>query len=705
MARSAATLIENNFVKGLITEATGLNYPENSCIETWDCEFDFFGRVARRLGQDLELNYTDKVIDKTASAINTYHWKNVLGDGSVSLIVTQVGNTLYFYSTENPASLSANVLASTINLSVYTPATAPEARLYDCQFTDGLGKLYVFHPYLENFYITYDANTDTVSGTQYTLKVRDFEGAIADPNAVDTRPTSTLAALNASHKYNLFNQGWAKADLTTPELTAWDTARTDMPSNADVWWDFKNASDAFDTTTIVNSARGNSPAPNGHFIMTAYNMDRSTISGIASLATTTSGTARTSTGAFHAGRVFYSGINSASYNGKIYFSQIVERDTQLGFCYQVNDPTSETLFDLLPADGGVISIPEAGTIYKLFSMANGLLVFGYRGVWFITGSTGIGFTATDYTVSKISSVRTISASSFVEVNGVPMWWNTDGIFTVQGAQGGPQVQSVSISSIQAFFNSIPNNAKIYAKGEFNPLAQTVQWLFASVAPSTTEEQHAFDAVLNFNVLTGAFYPWTINTTYAQVHGLVVVDGVGGATSEEIVVDEAAVTVVDSLGNIVVANLLTNTAVLPRTKFFTSHVVSGSTKFTWSEHRQETYLDWELLTPVDYISYFVTGYKLHGSAMTKFQPMYVNVYNEGIGAAYIQGIWDYAHETSTGRYSTAQLMVFNDPNYTNQSKRVKIRGHGKTLQYHVKSVTGEAFNIAGWSSFETGNTAP
>jgi hypothetical protein len=704
MARSAATLVENNFVKGLITEATGLNYPENSCIETWDCEFDFFGRVARRLGIDLELNHTDKAIDKTASAITTYTWKNVTGDGAVSFIVTQIGNTLYFYSTENTSSLSANILVSTINLSTYTPVGAPAARLYDCQFTDGLGKLYIFHPYLEHFYVTYDANTDTVSATTYTLKVRDFEGDTADPYTVAERPTSTLAALNGPHRYNLYNQGWAKSDLSTPELSAWDTAFTTMPSNADVWWDFKNASDAFDTTTVVNSGRGNSPAPNGHFIMTAYNLDRTTISGLASLTTTTSGTARASCGAFHAGRVFFSGVNATGYTGKIYFSQIIEKAPQVGYCYQANDPTSETLFDLLPADGGVISMPEAGTIYKLFSMANGLLVFAYRGVFFITGSTGIGFTATDYTVSKISSVRTVSANSFVDVNGVPMWWNTDGIFTVQGAQGGPQVQSVSISTIQSFFNSIPNNAKPFAKGEFNPLAQTVQWLFASTEPGTTEEQHTFDAILNFNVLTGAFYPWTIDTIHASVHGLVVVDGVGGTTVEETVVDEAAVTVVDSLGNTVVANILSNASVLPRTKFLTSHE-DGGTKFTWAEHRDEDYVDWDTLGAENYTSYFVTGYKIHGNAMTKFQPMYVNVYNEGEGAAYIQGIWDYAHETSTGRYSSRQLMTFDDPNYTNLSKRVKIRGHGRTLQYHVASVPGEPFNIAGWSSFETGNTAP
>lgn len=706
MTRSAAQVIENNFSKGLITEATGLNYPENSCVETWDCEFDFFGRVARRLGYTFELNATGVAIDKTSAAINTYHWKNVTGDGVISLVVLQVGNILYFYNTTNPNSLSLGLIASTITLTGYSPGGAPEPRLHDCQFADGLGKLYVFHPYLNNIYVTYNASTGAVAATQYSLTIRDLEGAVADPYAIDNRPTTTVGAMDVNHAYNLYNQGWAKADLTTPELTAWDAARSDIPSNCDVWWTFKNGSDVFDTTTVPNSGRGNTPANKGHFILNAYNQDRNTASGLSNVAPTTSGVARTSTGAFHAGRVFYAGINATGYTAKIYFTQIIERDTQLGSCYQVNDLTSEDLFDLLPADGGVISIPEAGTIYKLFSTTNGLLVFAYRGVWLITGSTGIGFTATDFTVNPISSIRSVSASSFVNVNGVPMWWNTDGIFTYQGVQGGTQVQSMSLSTIQSFYNEIPNSSKVSAKGYFNPLTQTVQWLFRTTSPSTTEEQYSFDAILNFNVLTNAFYPWTIPDSNNKVHSLIVVDGLSGQIQESLVVDDTATQVVDNSGNNVVAFLLTNSSVQPKTKFLTSFDFEGNNLITWSECANEAYLDWisSYISPLDYTSYFITGYRTHGNAQTKFSPMYTYVFNEGIGKAYIQGIWDYAIANRTGRYSTKQLLSYESPDYSNQHKRVKIRGQGLTLQYYVHSLPGEPFNIVGWSTMETANQA-
>src|SRR4051812_28358624 len=107
MPKQTQVSVMHDFKTGLITEASGVNFPENACVETENCEFDLLGKATRRQGFDFEENYTTQTVDKTLSAISTYFWRNVTGDGVISFAVTQIGNTLYFYDASNTTSLSA----------------------------------------------------------------------------------------------------------------------------------------------------------------------------------------------------------------------------------------------------------------------------------------------------------------------------------------------------------------------------------------------------------------------------------------------------------------------------------------------------------------------------------------------------------------------------------------------------------------------
>lgn len=721
MPRQAGVVVDNDLTKGLITEATGLNFPENACTDTINCVFDEISRVTRRKGFDYEVGFVNKTIDRDDSAVVQYLWKNVGGNGSISFVVIQVGLTLYFYEITGAGALSTGALVSTVNLASFAVSGAPSAIGTECAFTNGLGYLFVTNQYLDPFFVSYNSVTQTFTATRISLEIRDFEG-VDDGLDVENRPST----LSNAHKYNLYNQGWYITALygassgsssgTANVLTAWDSLVTAFPANSDVWWLFKGPENDGTNPEVFRPGKylnvfaiGNSPAPKGHYVLNLHRQDRSSDSGVSGIPVVSSGTDRVSTNAFFAGRVFYSGLSQDKFVGKVYFSQIIERNTQFGQCYQVNDPTSEQNSDLLPSDGGVIAIAEAGRVLKMVAIGNSLLVWATNGVWAIMGSEGLGFTASDYSVRKIASTATLSASSFVDVQGIPMWWNSDGIYTVaaQDGVGGFQLQNISDPKIKTFLDDIPLESKSSAKGAYNAYDKTVQWVYRSVASTTTTNKYEFDRALILNVVSGAFFPWTISASNIKVSGISVVEGYGSTYSNETVVDNNGVTVTTGAGAVEV-QVLDASVFAPIFKYIVSSPSGATYLFTFAEANNDSLFDWVTSGDiVDYDSNFTLGFKIHGEGIRKWQPTYLKVYvnNEQLTTFDVQGLWDYATSGNTGRWSSVQRKSFSDTRYSTVSNRIKVRGHGKALQIKIMSVSGEPFDIIGFSTFETGNATP
>lgn len=709
MSQQAAFAVENSFIKGLVTEATGMNFPEQAVTDTYDCVFDIDGSVYRRTGFDLEENFTTKTIDRSNAAIKTYLWQNVAGNGNVTVVVVQIADTLYFYETNGTGIFSTGAQTTSVTLTPVSGAPAPD--VVEAQFCDGNGYLIVVHPYCDPMRIAYDADAHTATPTTVNIQIRDFEGAINDPYAIDFRPTSTLAALDKYHHYNLLNQGWNDTNLTT-----WDTNQTTMPSNVDVMWRFVDTSNTFtpSNTIIASVVQGNTPAPNGHFVLNLSNQDRSTASGIPSLVSTTTSFQRPSVCAFFAGRVFYAGINYLGFNSNIYFTQILESTNQYGDCYQTNDPTASDLFDILPSDGGVLSIPEAGTIFRMHTVPGGLAIFAANGVWFLTGSTGLGFEANDYVLLKIADIQTISDTSFVNVNGYPAWWNAEGIYMLQGSNSGtmPVVKSLTYDSFKTFYDNIPVTSKRYVRGFFDKTDGQIRWLYRSTVTTDLNKTYEYDRVLNYNFRTDAFYPWTITDNGAvKVHAILPTELITRPVLVNNVVDSSSNNVVDSSSNQVIAFSDSGNDAQQFDKYLVSYPDNaGSYNVTFAERSDTLYRDWYKydLFGFNYVSYFITGYKLRGQAIRKFQSNWVEIYSrlDDPVSYQFQGVWDYANTGSgTGRWSVNQTVSHTDTNYDNAFRRLKVRGHGKSLQFRVSSIENQPFDIIGWATAQTINGVP
>lgn len=309
------------------------------------------------------------------------------------------------------------------------------------------------------------------------------------------------------------------------------------PNNAEIWWSMKRPPEVgtdrppkqylevFDPGMRHQMTFGNSLAPKGHFLLKAFYQDRSSVSGVSNLAVHSAAGNRPSAVAFYAGRVFYAGPFTSGYNTKIYFTQILERPEQVNRCYQDLDPTSEDIRDLLASDGGVIVIPEITQIIHMVSFGFDLFVFADNGVWRIAGSDGVGFRANDYSVTKLSGTPAISNMTFVQVDGVPVWWNRSGINTLLPGEGGVQVTSLSDQSIKTFFEGIPEQSKFYAKGSYDPLKKRVEWLYRSTETEEFSELFTYDRILLLDVRVGSWSPWTFpEYNRVEVKGIFALEG-------------------------------------------------------------------------------------------------------------------------------------------------------------------------------------
>lgn len=761
MPRSSAIVVDNSFVGGLKTEHTGLNFPENACIETFNLVFNKTGLVERRLGIDFEVNFALNTLDRDGKAVSNFYWRNASGDGTISFLVIQIGPDLVFYRSSDATittPLSHQAAPFTIDLTDFVSSSGSFDETVECQFAEGNGYLFVFHKDIDPIYVTPDL---PLVGNEIILRTRDLSGLNETGIADDYRPLN----LTTDHKYNLGNQGWGKfwsatsvsavtiglgsksfttqsglpieegdrvrisdagqSKVTTnfmigavtsyvgttltvnvthiggsgtisnwlilPEpalMRIWQDAIGNFPSNADSWWKYKRpdpSNPGFDPGTMISVVTENDArAPKGHYILDLFNQDRNAVSGLGGIANVET-IARPTTGAWFAGRIWYSGINAEGHIERLYFSQIIERPDQFGKCFQINDPSSEEFFDILPSDGGFIVIQGAGVIYKLFPIVNGMLVFAEKGIWFITGSQGIGFTATDYTVTKVSEVATLSATSFVSVLGMPLFWNEEGIYAVSFAeQGSLSISSLTDDSIATFYEAIPLHSKKLARGFYNPITYEIQWLYRNIAAETTTERWTFTDILNFDTKTKAFYPWTIESPASgeiSVNGVVALGGSGGD-------DEPLFTF----------------------KYITSRRDNSSSpfEFTFSEQRDENYVDWAAMGgSVTYESYLITGSRVYGEGIKSFQVDYLTLHALGGQQTQcdLQARWDWSSTGNTGKWSSIQRLVFGGTDYEYKSKRMKLRGSGKSVQYKISSVDNNPMALIGWTAMISANRQP
>lgn len=543
MARQEIKYEVNQFTGGLNTDTTELTPVQNTSIDEDNFNLLKEGTRRRRLGFDVESStFADLNIDTVEKFIGSHRWENVGKQLGVNFEVVQAGSWLHFFDASGSVFASSKK-SFTVNLNLYKAPGANRTDVDGVSMASGKGALFVTGEKVKPFYIEYNRSTDSISVTVIDMKIRDL-------TQLDTQDPER-GTLTPQRRYDLLNQGWYQENVIIGSSTQIVKIKT-KSSNPDTsipgyegtildgfierfgtappktkpWWigkgtitvdihikkpgifnDTKETRevDAFSKEAFDLYFGGNTVAPLGHYLVDPFFKDRASVSGVNGISTETE-VKRPNAVAFYGGRAFY-GINNT-----IYFSQIILDDLDAsGRCYQDADPTAEDTVGLVPSDGGVITIPDMGSIIRFFVVESALIIFADNGIWTLYSQQGRGFSATEFAVDYVTSLGATGYHSIVDVEGFPFYWGDKGIYMLQPIDERVAYEVVDLSD-RKIKNYIQDNisylSKKYAKGAYDLTNKRVIWLWkSSTDPSTNRFE--YDRVLNYSLNFQAFFPYSM----------------------------------------------------------------------------------------------------------------------------------------------------------------------------------------------------
>ncbi len=778
MAKVSSEKKYSSFVRGFITEASALTFPENASLDEDNFDLYINGSRFRRLGVDYESGYS-LISTGIAAAIlegtkkSCHRWDFPGGAADKVIGVVRAYNQLWFLNLL-AAAPSAALLNGGLPITITGLANA-EIRTAAINNMMVIVSTDLDYPIL----LEYNPTTDVITQSTYPILVRDVWG-VNDGLKLQDRPTT----LSETHRYNLLNQGWSDtisascgAGVTATNITrqswyissanSWTTITPVVlgaipvavscmfttlgvyPANSDIWTlgkigDSTSANfEKFDPNSLIKNSLDNTESPKGTFILDAFKRGYSRLlsTGLTTLPIDEE-TGNLSCVASYAGRLWYSGIVSSvtggdslspNYSGFVFFSQTVVGKDKLGKCHQEADPTSPNISNIIDTDGGAIQLPDISKVTTLVPVKDSLLIFAENGIWEIYGNTG-GFKATDYQSAKVSSIGTNNPRSIVVAGNIVLYWSSAGIFVLQPDQAtGRYVgTSITIGTIQTYYNNLSQLAKSHARGFFDEKENHIRWLYNDTSTySETVNVNHYNRQLNLDLALNAFYKFSVSPLATNSPMVADFVNIPSYSASNVLFDVYAGADPVIVGaDPVVVNGATASS---RTEPYGLLSFVG-TQFTISKYRNTTFMDWKTAdgVGVDYSSYLITGYETFGDIMRAKQTPHIffyltrtengftadingNLIPNNQSSCMVQSQWNWANSSTGGKWGTPFQAYRYTRSYipsgaadtydTGDSLIVtknKLRGSGKALSLRIYSEVGKDLHLLGWALPITGD---
>lgn len=759
MPKQATKAEVNNFVKGLISEASPLNFPPNCSKDEENFELSRKGTRSRRLGFDLETTHSYVAppsgnVSMEDPSPGTFKWNDAGGVSGEVLLVVQIDNTLRLYDLTKE-SLSADGLVATIVLS---NTLFPKGVKYSFSAVDG--KLVIAAG------VSYIAVVTRGVGYSFTvaygvLKTRDVwgvEGTTTEGQKYENDLLYRGSSVDKYINYNLQNQSWGiprKDDTGTLKdpITIYVTLGK-LPSYSETVWpglQFQPVTsgtpfERIYTNLYVDALGADTKAPKGYFVIDVVNRGASRAQavvdnrtrfptlqnvGVPDTADYTDGGC--SVISEFAGRIFYAGFSgktvggdarSPTLNNYVFFSQLVKSQPDFFKCYQEGDPTSRDNNDIVDTDGGFIRIAGADKIIKMVNISNALIVVATNGVWSITGGSDDGFKATNYRVDKVTTFGGVSSTAVVVEKNRMFYWSEEGINVVSRDQVGNFFsENITDATIKSIYQSIPSESREKAIGEYDNIEKKVRWLYT--------DENGYTVELILDITLGAFYKHRIGTlsTYnPKIVGMFQSTPFRTTSTADSVYSVSDL--VFSSGNEVIVNVEQKSSSFVSIKYLCLVTVSGVRYYTFASYKNTDFRDWERVNGVgvDAKGFLITGSQIAGDSSSQKQIQYLTMHFNRTEDGYISsGVpdnqssclvrmqWDWSNTSASNKWSALRQTyrysrehVYQgvgdtfDTGFEVLSTKNLIRGRGRSFAMYLETEPYKDCQLLGWSVAADGN---
>jgi hypothetical protein len=193
----------NNFIKGLITEASVMTFPDGASSDELNCDLLKNGARQRRRGIEFESGYQTSTFNApVGSFIHTQTWQNVSGLGGAEYLVVQVDSTVYFYD-KSFSTLSAGLKSFSINLNDYSAGNNVDVNTSAIGVSSSIGYLVIVSAAIDPIRVIYNKDDDTISVSKIKIEVRDFEYLNMSSDISSIQRSSNTVTVNTSSDHAL----------------------------------------------------------------------------------------------------------------------------------------------------------------------------------------------------------------------------------------------------------------------------------------------------------------------------------------------------------------------------------------------------------------------------------------------------------------------------------------------------------------------